>query len=316
MNFIIKYGVDDNQFDVTETALNKCVKNNVMYIPRGDSNRAHFLSDPLYGVLKTVYITNNKNGEAYKYDESNEIFIDISENQMYINDEVPEDIKTIFAKTYTIALDKLNRIHSNISIDYGSFREEFPEQLMVTRYLTGTEKVLEIGGNIGRNSMIIGYILKQKQNNNFVALETDTGISTQLIHNRDKNAMNFFVENAALSKRKLIQKGWDTMVSDEVFDGYFPVNIISWEGLHAKYNIVFDTLVLDCEGAFYYILMDMPEILTNIKTIIMENDYWEIEKKEYVDIILKQNHFSVDYSEAGGWGPCQSRFFEVWIKNR
>jgi hypothetical protein len=61
--------------------------------------------------------------------------------------------------------------------------------------------------------------------------------------------------------------------------------------------------------------MDMPEILTNIKTIIMENDYWDIEKKEYVDSILKQNNFIVDYSEEGGWGPCQPRFFEVWIKN-
>jgi hypothetical protein len=163
--------------------------------------------------------------------------------------------------------------------------------------------------------MIIGYILKQKQNNNFVTLESDARISTQLIHNRDKNAMNFFVENSALSKRKLIQRDWDTVASDEVLDGYFPISIISWEELNAKYNIVFDTLVLDCEGAFYYILMDMPEVLTNIKLIIMENDWWEIEKKEYVDSILKKNNFSVDYSEAGGWGPCYDRFFEVWIKN-
>ena len=122
--------------------------------------------------------------------------------------------------------------------------------------------------------------------------------------------MTFFVENAALSKRKLIQKGWDTFASDILFDGYSPVKIISWEELQAKY-IQFDTLVLDCEGAFYYILMDMPEILTNINLIIMENDYYEIEKKEYVDSILKQN-FVVDYSEKGGWGPCKDRFFEVW----
>ena len=314
MIFTIKYGIDDNQMDVTEIALNACVIKNILFIPRGDLNRSHIFSDPLINILKKIYIKNNINEELQTCEDTEEVFIDIKENKIYITD-VPEDIRNVFAKTYFHALDKLNKIHSHITLDFGSLKDEFPEQLMVARYLTGTEKVLEIGGNIGRNSMIIGHILKQKQNNNFVTLESDTGISGQLIHNRNKNNMNFFVENSALSKRKLIQKDWDTMVSDVVLNGYFPVNIISWEELNAKYNIVFDTLVLDCEGAFYYILMDMPEILTNIKTIIMENDYWEIEKKEYVDNILKQNNFSVSYSEKGGWGPCKDRFFEVWVKN-
>jgi hypothetical protein len=85
--------------------------------------------------------------------------------------------------------------------------------------------------------------------------------------------MNFFVENSALSKRPLIQKDWDTIVSDVVLEGYKKVNTITLEELHYKYKIEFDTLILDCEGAFYYILLDMPEILNNIKLIIVENDY-------------------------------------------
>ena len=40
---------------------------------------------------------------------------------------------------------------------------------MVIRYLTGKEKVLEIGGNIGRNSMVIASII---DNNNFVSMES------------------------------------------------------------------------------------------------------------------------------------------------
>ena len=84
--------------------------------------------------------------------------------------------------------------------------------------------------------------------------------------------------------------------------------------LYSKYNIQFDTLVLDCEGAFYNILMDMPEILNNIKLIIMENDYWDIKKKNFVDDILKKNGFYVDYKMDGGWGPCFDFFYEVWKK--
>jgi hypothetical protein len=58
--------------------------------------------------------------------------------------------------------------------------------------------------------------------------------------------------------------------------------------------------------------MDMPEILDNIKLIIMENDYWEIEKKQYIDDILVKNNFYRVYKEAGGWGPCYGNFFETW----
>uniref|UniRef100_A0A6C0D841 Methyltransferase FkbM domain-containing protein n=1 Tax=viral metagenome TaxID=1070528 RepID=A0A6C0D841_9ZZZZ len=189
---------------------------------------------------------------------------------------------------------------------------------MALRYLTGNEKVLEIGGNIGRNSLIISSILGVNQNN-LVVLESSPDISPILKHNRDINKMHFHIENSALSKRKLMQGGqigWDTKVCENniVEPGWKLINTISFYELILKYNIVFDTLVLDCEGAFYYILMDMPEILTNIKLIIMENDYLEVSRKHYIDDILKQNGFYVDYVEAGGWGPCQDNFFEVWKK--
>jgi hypothetical protein len=46
----------------------------------------------------------------------------------------------------------------------------------------------------------------------------------------------------------------------------------------------------------------------------MENDYWDISKKNYVDSILQKYNFYVDYAESGGWGPCSSKFFEVWKK--
>jgi hypothetical protein len=92
------------------------------------------------------------------------------------------------------------------------------------------------------------------------------------------------------------------------------VNTISLTELQTKYNIEFDTLVLDCEGAFYYILMDMPEILNNINLIIMENDYLDITHKNYIDKQLIKNNFYVDYVESGGWSPCYNNFFEVWKK--
>jgi hypothetical protein len=58
----------------------------------------------------------------------------------------------------------------------------------------------------------------------------------------------------------------------------------------------------------------MPEILNNINLIIMENDYWDITKYNYVNNKLKENNFIIDYVEKGGWGPCENNFFEVWKK--
>jgi hypothetical protein len=41
-------------------------------------------------------------------------------------------------------------------------------------------------------------------------------------------------------------------------------------------------------------------LLNNIKLIIMENNYLEINKKNYINNILLKNNFYVDYVESGG----------------
>ena len=118
--------------------------------------------------------------------------------------------------------------------------------------------------------------------------------------------------------RPLIQRGWDTIVSDTVLDGYTKVNTISLEELKEKYQIAFDTLILDCEGAFFYILQDMPSILNGIKMVIMENDYFDITHKQFIDTKLKEGGFKCVYTESLGPGwehkkfTCEKEFFQVW----
>ena len=288
----ILYGIEDNNIDVTNICFTTLLHNNIITIPSGDGNRAKYFTDPLHGVLKQIFIVDDI---TTSYDHTYTIYIE-NNKVTYINDN-----------------DKINNMHSILKLNHGSFVDELPEQKIAVRYLKGNEKVLEIGGNIGRNSLIIGSILRNydESNCNFVTLESDANIANQLQENRDLNNLKFHIENSALSKRKLIQNGWSTIPSDTLHEGFNWINTITWEELNAKYNIKFDTLVLDCEGAFYYILMDMPEILDNINLIIMENDYWDISHKQYIDDILSKN-FYVDYLESGGWGPCTNNFYEVW----
>jgi FkbM family methyltransferase len=303
----IRYGITDLNIDVTDICHSKLKKFNYIYIPKGDHNRAQYFTDPLINILKSVFIYNNKQ-IIREITDQEELFIDIITNELYT--EMPDKFKEL----YLIPILKLKQIHSQLKLDFGTFDDEFPEQLMAVRYLTGKEKVLEIGGNIGRNSLVIAYILNMNNNNNFVSLESDSDIANQLTYNRNQNNLDFKIESSALSNRNLIQSGWTTMVSDIVLPSYKKVNTINYNDFKEKYNINFDTLVVDCEGALYYILMDMPQILDNIKLIIMENDYNDINHKNYIDEILKERDFKLDYVESGGWGPCFNNFFEVWKK--
>jgi FkbM family methyltransferase len=293
----IYYGILNNLIDVTNICIEKLTLNNIITIPLGDGNRSYYFTDPLYGIHKKIIIEND--GIITEYDEYVRLKINLLNNTITSTNDIHINNRTA-------------AIQSKLKLNYGNFNDELPEQKMVVRYLTGNEKVLEIGGNIGRNTLVIASIL---QSNNFVTLESDVNIAKQLIENRDLNNFNFHIENSALSNRKLIQRGWDTIPSETLQEGYTWVNTITLDNLKTKYKIEFDTLVLDCEGAFYYILMDMPELLNNINLIIMENDYWDISKKNYIDEILVKNNFFTDYVESGGWGPCYNNFFEVWKKS-
>ena len=294
----IFYGVSlTNSIDVTNICLSTLKRNNIIIIPDSDHSRAKLFTDPLPGILKKIIILNNY--VMTEYNSHTQITINIENNTIQYIFKVSVD-------------EKIKNIHSKLNIKYGHLYDELPEQKMVVNYITGNEKVLEIGGNIGRNSLVIASLLQDSTN--LVTLESDVNIAKQLIENRDLNNFSFYVENSALSNRSLIQRGWDTIPSDTLQEGYSWVNTITLDNLKTKYNIEFDTLVLDCEGAFYYILMDMPQILNNIKLIIMENDYHDISKKNYIDEILINHNFYRDYKECGGWGPCRDNFFEVWKK--
>lgn len=295
----ILYGIYPLQYlDVTDVCMSRTV-NNIIYIPYGDTARAAIFTDPYSGVHKKIYVSLSEDNDIKEYDEQFDLRINLSNNT--IDSLSIKDIDT-----------KLNFIHNKLILQYGIFQDELPEQKMAVRCLKGGERVLELGSNIGRNSLVIASILQNSEN--LVTLESDPRIAERLKVNKNINNLNFRIENSALSAKKLMQQGWNTIPSETLTWGYDWVNTITFSELQNKYDIIFDTLVIDCEGAFYYILLDMPEMLDNINLIIMENDYFEHAHKMYVDRILKSKGFSTIYVEAGGWGPCYNNFYEIWKK--
>jgi len=76
-----------------------------------------------------------------------------------------------------------NNIYNNIKLENGNFEDEIDLHYIIIKFLSGYEKVLEIGGNIGKTSLIIAYLLNKKNNNNFLSLEMNLFYANQLINN-------------------------------------------------------------------------------------------------------------------------------------
>jgi FkbM family methyltransferase len=220
----------------------------------------------------------------------------------------------IVYECFNIDVQNLNNIHYKIILKHGSLHEEYPEQLLSIKYIKSDDKVLELGGNVGRNSCVIATLLSDSSN--LLVIESDNDNIHLLKENRDINKLNFYIENSAISNIDLYQKEWITKPIEEINDieNWKKINTKSWKDIKNKYNIEFNTLVVDCEGALYYILKENPDFLQSFNKIIIENDFYDITHKEFVDSEFKRNNFIRIHKEQGGFGPCTDFFYEVWIK--
>ena len=296
--FKILYGSDNTYIDITSDVFHKCSglnENNyfTLSIPHQDLTRAELFSDPLPGVLKNIQIyKDNLLWKILEHDQSLDI-----------------PIFTFIPRSCSIANNMLCNIHNSLKFDFGLLIHELPEQLMLCKFLPKKAKVLEIGSNIGRSSLVIASILDD--DTQFVTIESSDDSVNCLRINRDANNKHFHIVNAALSLQPLYQVKW--ICSTIETDDSTPVKTISLDELYQQYPIPFDTLVVDCEGSFYYMLKDFPSILDGINLFIVENDYDTADKKQYVDDILNQKNFRCVYRETiNHTGPCDYCFYEVW----
>lgn len=278
--------------DVTDKIFSLANQVGDVVIPANDCARFDlFKEDPVFGVVKDIVII--KDGQIEIYDHTEKVSLNIS--------------------NCTPSSQQLAIFHKNLIFNHGNINDEYPEQLLAIKYLNPEAIVLELGANIGRNSLLIANIVNNQKN--FVTLECDLNSVKCLTENRDNNNFSFNIEDCALSKRPLIQKGGDTKTSEVLEEGWNWVKTITFKELEEKYKLKFNTIVADCEGALYDILKDDPNILNNIDTVILENDFWDIEKKYFVDSVMRSRGLQVFHQERGGWGPCQEKFFEVWKRH-
>jgi len=95
----ILYGNHNKNINVTQLLLESTI-NNIIYIPLGDHNRSFlFMNDPIAGVVKSVLIKNKQTNKIIEFDASKDIYIDVSNNLIYV-DNPPEYISEMMMNYY------------------------------------------------------------------------------------------------------------------------------------------------------------------------------------------------------------------------
>lgn len=286
----ILYGIPNKYIDITELASRVCERrNSFLIIPDSDQARIELFGDPCYGHVKHIKV----NDEIFE--SSKECHVSIPKPENYIGN--PHK--------------KLQKIHEKLRFN-GNLKDEYPEQIMAVSWILPDDRVLEIGSNIGRNTLVISSLLAESAN--LTTLETDPGNCVLLDQNRRANFFDFKIINGALSKRKLWQRtgGWET-VPGEVSPGEGWYEVTTVDNIPCEFNV----LVADCEGSLFYILQDFPDLLSGLRLIIVENDYRDVKQKEFVEEKFIQHGFKLVYCtnshEAAYYGlPCRLEFFQVF----
>ena len=156
--------------------------------------------------------------------------------------------------------------------------DEVPERLSAYLFIEPNDKVLEIGGNIGGVSAIIADKLSNSKN--LVVIEP----SDLAVINLKKLSQihNFNVHHGVIVGEN---ENLQCQLSGGNYFACYPVdykvgNNITFSELQEKYDMVFDTLVIDCEGCYESIFKNAIDSgrLNQIRKIIIEWDGEFMEK--------------------------------------
>ena len=186
-------------------------------------------------------------------------------------------------------LDRLLSIHQHV-VFHETMCAELPEQLMHVSYLKQGDKVLELGANTGRSTLVLA---KQVGPQGAVyASEIHHKLRQQLQKTIHENRLEHYVKAyPAFSKKTLLynDSDWKSLVWPEkkpIPKGWSVAEIANPPT--ASFNVV----VADCEGCLLPLLEAYPKLLDNVDRIILENDAPTIQINHLHSLLRKKGFTS------------------------
>ena len=191
-------------------------------------------------------------------------------------------------------------------IDMSVYEKE--EQIAAAKYITKNCVVLELGARYGAVSCIINKMIENPSNQ--VSIEPDERVWAALEDNMMRSNCEFSVVKGMISKRPMgLHLAGSATTAFHVERSNIPHYTI--EEIEAKYGLVFDTLVADCEGFLEIFFDENPKLYDQLNLIIMEKDYPQ--KCNYAKIAanLTQHNFVLIESKLY---PNSTVGLQVWRK--
>ena len=165
---------------------------------------------------------------------------------------------------------RLHDLHQQLFTGEYDFCSELPEQLMHLHSIRPGDRVLELGANIGRGTLIIASQVGPKGHVTASEISPDdrATLARFLKINRLEKRVSIV---PAIGKHPFIYRGWDSQVWPH--DATVPLPK-GWKLAPAidlpavRHNV----LVADCEGCLLPLIEQYPHILDGVEKIIIEND--------------------------------------------
>lgn len=143
-DMLITYGIDDNNIDVTTICKDKLLYDNYIIIPPNDNKRSIYFSDPVISIRKFIFIK-DKNNTMTKYDDTQTIYIDISSNNIYLEENVPYEVRLLNIKKINqmvlayyfpqyYGFYENNIVHGNNFTDWDLFKRKDNPNLSICKF--------------------------------------------------------------------------------------------------------------------------------------------------------------------------------------
>lgn len=160
---------------------------------------------------------------------------------------------------------------------------ESPEHELVRRHILANATVLELGGRYGTTTCEIAAV--QRNSGNLVSVEPDPAVWDVWKKNTDSHGcaakqLKQVVGSVARTRSEGAY-GYDTRFSlsemglqrdpDLVAEAALG-KAVPFSEVEARFQVKFDTLLIDCEGCAKYFFEDNPGMLEGIHTILLEAD--------------------------------------------
>ncbi|GAA4848511.1 FkbM family methyltransferase [Algivirga pacifica] len=197
-----------------------------------------------------------------------------------------------------------------------TFRGNFPlgyyekeERFYLKRYLPKDASVLELGGCIGVVSCTASKLLDDSRRH--VVVEANPALIPWLKQNRDRNNLHFSIEHCLISESPLndfyVNPSIVSSSNKKKVGEKIQVKGKTIQELEQHYQIQFDTLLMDIEGAEIHFLENNKSFLEQINLIM-----FEIHNFDGIMTDEEAKRCEELLSNAGLKKEVEEGYFQIW----